>query len=130
MKCEFYVFKNVMVVLSENNSFFHQLGHNMTTNCFSDLFKSFWNPGFKSTPWYHMCTVVLGKNSSNSMLGIAFGNVAEWDIPGHCSPIKLGWVSVTIWEFRTQISNRRVYPLINFQEIFHPSRCYLSLPVY
>ena len=125
-----FLCKNVMVVHSENNSFFRQLGHNMTTDCFSDVFKSLWNPGFKSTSWYHMCTVVLGKNSSNSMLGIAFGNVTEWDIPGHCSPIKLGWVSVTIWEFSTQISNRSVYPLINLQEIFRPSRCYLSLPVY
>ena len=32
------------------------------------------------------------------------------------------------WYF--QVSNRRVYPLINFQEILHPTSCYLSLPVY
>ena len=35
--------KNVMVVLSENNSFFHQLGHNMTTDCFSDLLRFYSN---------------------------------------------------------------------------------------
>ena len=27
---------------------------------------------------------------------------------------------------KNKVSNRRIYPLINFQEIFHPTRCYLS----
>ena len=30
----------------------------------------------------------------------------------------------------SQVSNRRIYQLINFQEFFHPTYCYLSLPVY
>ena len=34
------------------------------------------------------------------------------------------------WILNSQVSNRKVYPLINFQEIFHPTRCDLSLPVF
>ena len=36
--------------------------------------------------------------------------------------------AVMIPTLRSQ--NKRIYPLIDFQEIFHPTHCYLSLPIY
>ena len=42
---------------------------------------------------HHICRVEPGKNSSNSMVCRAFGNVTEWEIP---NTTWLGWVTVTI----------------------------------
>ena len=38
--------------------------------------------------------------------------------------------NIAIHKQYSYVSNRRVHPLINFQTIFHPTRCYLSLLIY
>ena len=44
---------------------------------------------------HHTCTVVPGKNVSNSKVGTALGNkTTEGDIPGYHNLTRLGWASL------------------------------------
>ena len=52
-------------------------------------------PSIYNTYLHHTCTVVPGKNVSNSKVGTVLGNnTTEGDIPGYHNLTRLGWASL------------------------------------
>ena len=68
--------------------------------------------------------------STKNQAFISTSQIFIWDMDLNLGCKELGIQPLCVRSLFSQVSNRRVFPLNNFQEIFHPTRCYLSLPVY